>query len=119
MGRTYSFECEECGYVAKVAGGFAEGRDFAVQTIACLDCRELQDAVTSAVIPEGTNELPPLTQLMRRMPWAGRRNTKREKFVPACTNSKSHVVRPWNQPDKCPRCGVFLERDAFPLVQWD
>src|SRR6185369_17258336 len=119
MVRTYSFDCTKCGYIAKVAGGFAEGREFEVQTIACLECRELQDAVTSAVIPAGTSERPPLIQLMRRLPLLGRMNTRREIFSPACTKSASHTIRDWNQPDKCPRCGVFLERGAFPLVQWD
>jgi hypothetical protein len=123
MGRTYSFECTKCGYVAKVTGGFAEGREFAVQTIACSDCRELQDAVTSVVIPVTGSVVedvpPPLAQLMTRLPLLGREDTKRQRFPPACTRSASHATRVWNQPDKCPRCGVFMERDAFPLVQWD
>ena len=46
MGRTYLFECSKCGYHARVAGGAAEGEHFAVQTIACADCRALHDAVT-------------------------------------------------------------------------
>ena len=48
MGRTYSFECPKCEYRVQVAGGADEGAHFAVQTIACADCRELYDVVIPA-----------------------------------------------------------------------
>jgi hypothetical protein len=51
MGRTYLFECAKCGYRAAVAGGAAQGPHLAVQTIHCLDCRELHDAVTELKVP--------------------------------------------------------------------
>jgi len=129
MGRTYEFECEKCGYLANIAGGAAEGLEFAVQTILCFDCRELQDAVTSAAIPIviGDWEVecllpsapPPLAELMTRLPLIGRSDTQRRTFELACAMSPSHLVRAWNRPDKCPRCGAFLECSGFPFAQWD
>ena len=44
-------ECTRCGYRATVAGGAAQGPHLAVQTIHCLDCRELHDAVTELKVP--------------------------------------------------------------------
>jgi len=52
MGRTYLFECAKCGYRAKVAGGADRGFHLAVQTIQCLECRELHDAVTELKVPD-------------------------------------------------------------------
>jgi hypothetical protein len=36
-----------------------------------------------------------------------------------CPISPIHQVRPWNEPDKCPRCGVYLERNALPFRIWE
>jgi hypothetical protein len=130
MGRTYVFECQECGYCAKVAGGTAEGIEFAVQTIHCVDCRKLQDAVMYAAMPiidpfvggqepKGKSMPPPLTKLMTRLPFASRLATRPQKFELACAASPDHRIRVWNQPGKCPQCGVFLERSGFPFAQWD
>jgi hypothetical protein len=123
MGRTYVFECKTCGYSAKVAGGTAEGLEFTVQTIVCLDCRELQDAVTLVLVPSSKaqrgNSPPRLAELLTRLPVMGRGDTRSVRFEPACTASPSHSVRDWNQPDRCPLCGEFLECSGFPFAQWD
>ena len=58
MGRTYSFECSRCGYRVRVAGGADEGEHFAVQTIACADCKELHDVVTRFKPPPRLRENP-------------------------------------------------------------
>src|SRR5262245_25290193 len=116
---------------SKGCGVVAEGREFAVQTIHCLDCRDLQDAVTSVAMSVvlcvddrefecvWTNTPPLLPDRMARLPLMGRVNTHWKSFKLACVRTPSHVIRTWNQPDKCPRCGVFLECAAFPFAQWD
>ena len=55
------FECSKCGYAARVAGGADEGGHFAVQTIACADCKALHDAVTRFKASLWFRENPPKT----------------------------------------------------------
>jgi hypothetical protein len=137
MGRIYLFECEKCGYRVKVAGGAAEGLEFTLQTILCYQCRELQDVVTSLKVPwppavgdttvgaklngkpKSPKTAPSFATVINRLPLTGRLRTRWQDFKPACSVSALHRVREWNQPDKCPRCGVFLERSALPFHQWD
>jgi ribosomal protein S27AE len=137
MGRLYLFECEKCGYRVKVAGGAAEGLEFAVQTVLCHQCRELHDVVTSLKVPwppaagdasagaklkvkaKPAKAAPAFDAVVNRLPLTGRMRTRWRDFKPACPVSASHRIREWNQPDKCPRCGVFLERSAIPFRQWD
>jgi hypothetical protein len=131
MGRTYVFDCVKCGYQAKVAGGLAEGLEFTVQTIVCHECRELTDAVISAKVAAvpSANELKPESEagssppsfadIINRLPLMMRIPTRQENFAPVCLPFPSHEIRPWNQPDKCPRCGAFMECSAIPFRQWD
>jgi hypothetical protein len=137
MGRTYLFECEKCGYRVKVAGGGAEGLEFTVQTIQCYQCRELQDVVTALKVPwppavgdttagaklkakpKFSKPAPPFGTVINRLPLTGRIRARWQHFKLSCPVSALHQVRAWNQPDKCPRCGVFLERSAIPFRQWD
>src|SRR3974377_1853285 len=112
MGRTYLFECTKCVYHVRVAGGPAEGIHFAVQTIACADCKALYDAVTRFRLSPRQIENPPRTPppcvaaLNRLTP----RGVERwMKFKLACPVTASHRVRQWRQPDKCPKCGNFME----------
>jgi len=42
-----------------------------------------------------------------------------QHFRIACPAFAHHRVREWNQPDKCPRCGLFLEPNALPFRLWD
>jgi hypothetical protein len=122
MGRTYLFECSRCGYRARVAGGASEGEHFAVQTIACADCKELHDAVVRFKASPRLNGNPPKTApkfvaVLNRLPPRGVRQWL--KFKPACPVSPLHRIRIWKQPDKCPRCGIFLELNAIPFRIWD
>ena len=137
MGRTYLFECLKCGYRAKVSGGAAEGAQCAVQTILCYECRELHDVVISLKValprlagdtgagtrlagkPRLPRTAPPIAAVLERLPLPGRTRTRWLKFKPACPVSARHRIREWRQPDKCPRCGVFLEMNAIPFREWD
>jgi len=121
MGRMYLFECSKCGYRARVAGGAAAGVQFAVQTIACLDCRELHDVVVRCRMASQSPEDPPpklprAAALWNRLPWGGKTWVK---FKPICPVSTTHRIRLWKQPGHCPKCGVFLEPHAMPFRVWD
>ena len=122
MGRTYLFECSRCGYRVGVVGGMAEGDHVAVQTVSCADCKALHDIVTRLRIPPQLKDNPPITApklaaVLSRLPPPGGRHWL--KFKPACPVSALHHVRPWQRPGKCPKCGMFMERDGLPFRVWD
>ena len=138
MGRTYLFECAKCAYRVTVAGGCESGRQLAVQTIQCLDCRELHDAVTAVKLPApGSNlkhwklkptpfapgpseETPP--KFADALNFLALGNSKRCRWMNyklACPVSSRHRIRIWQQPGKCPKCGVFLEGSGTPFKVWD
>ena len=128
MGRTYMFECEKCDYQARVAGGREEGLEFTVQTILCQECRQLQDSVISwrtpvTTFPNESPDVPPpsapsFAELVKRLPVNGNVQTRWMDFGPECLASPSHSIRLWTEPDKCPRCGAFMERSTMPFRQW-
>jgi hypothetical protein len=122
MGRTYAFECPRCNYHVHVAGGADEGIRFSVQTIACTDCKALYDAVTRYKASPRQRENPPKTPpkfgaVLNRLPPRGPRHWLQFKL--ACPVSPWHHIRLWKQPDKCPKCGTFLEPGALPYHLWD
>jgi hypothetical protein len=140
MGRTYWFECGKCGYRAKVSGRSDRGLNFGVQTIACRDCRQLHDAVNRLRVPNESHELslplslrrnplelknqtltapPSLDSALNRLPYKGVRSFKWVKFKPVCPVTAWHRVEEWKDPGKCPRCGLFLEKNAIPFRIWD
>lgn len=142
MGRTYLFECSHCGYCAKVAGRRDKGLFLKIQTVLCSDCKQLHDVVTDlklAVPPpfsepfvrkrtktlaEQLKQVEPLrppsfAAALNRLPPAGAKRFRWQKFKPACPVSSLHRVRDWNQPDRCPKCGVVMERNALPFRIWD
>jgi len=136
MGRTYLFECPKCGYRAKVAGGVERGLHFAVQTLLCHECRELHDAVISlkTVVPglgntpgeplrfkarKAVRTPPTFLAALNRLPPEAKKRPKWVNFKLACPVSARHRIRERQSPDKCPRCGCFLERNAIPFRLWD
>lgn len=133
MGRTYLYVCCRCYYRASVSGGAAAGEQFAVQTIACEDCRELFDAVVrlksrtklpakTETEPEPT-ETPPakpapqFSEVLNRLPPRGSRQWL--EWKPVCPNDPKHRVRPWNYPDRCPKCGSSMEPNDRAFRLWD
>jgi hypothetical protein len=141
MGRTYTFECPKCGYRARVSGGAERGLLFAVQTILCFECKQLHDAVieykTLFLSPLAESlvrkrlktakesasrklpRAPTFAEALNRLPPAGLKHFRWLKFAPACPAFPRHRVRAWNQPDRCPQCGVMLEPNALPYRIWD
>jgi hypothetical protein len=60
---------------------------------------------------------PKFAAALNRLPPRGARQWL--KFKPVCPVSPLHRIRIWKQPDKCPRCGIFLEQNAIPFRIWD
>ena len=121
MGRTYLFECSKCGYRARVSGGADRGRHVLVQTILCADCKELYDAVIAfkslSRRDVDSKRAPRFAVLLNRLLPRGVRPWIRFKL--ACPVSPCHRIRLWKQPDKCPKCGTFLDPSAIPFRRWD
>jgi hypothetical protein len=86
-----------------------------------VDCKELYDAVLEFK-PSSRKEIDPQTApkfsaLLNRLPPRGLRRWV--KLKPACPRSPRHRIRLWKQPDKCPKCGVFLDPGVMPFRLWD
>jgi len=147
MGRTYHFDCPRCQYQARVVGGSDAGVNCAVQTIVCLDCRQLFDVFTRLRLLENEEEPSPAgakTRSGRKLlptgvnippfwladnPWSvflpGRRASAPlqprswAEVKPVCPVAGFHRIKIWNFPGRCPRCGSYLEKNGFPLRLWD
>jgi len=142
VGRSYWFECSKCGYRAKVSGGPDRGFHFFVQTVACRDCKQLYDAVTRLKIPDESNarnmlsnwrqpsplslsqrrnfsKPPTFESVLNQLLYRGIRRFKWVNFKIQCPVSHLHRVQNWNAPDKCPRCGLYLDRDAMVYRIWE
>jgi hypothetical protein len=139
MGRSYWFECPRCGYRARVSGRADRGLDLFVQTILCRDCKELYDAVIRLKVEEGAasgrppassrsrgliprgiaNVAPTFQSALNRLPRLGANGSQWLKYNLQCPVSALHRVQAWNDPDRCPKCGVYLEKNALPFRIWD
>lgn len=143
MGRSYQYECPKCGYKARVSGRADDGLNFSVQTILCRDCKELHDAVVrlrdvedlafrlrnpffqfqraaSSRTARAATKLPPKFEAaLNRLRYNGFRTARWMSYRIGCPVSPYHRVRAWNDPDHCPRCGLFLERSALPFRIWE
>jgi hypothetical protein len=132
MGRSYLFECPKCGYKAKASGGADDGLDFSIQTIFCKDCKKLHDAVVRLKIPPEPRsrfagfgrfrkppqaDAPPFEVILNRLPVVAR-GAQWVQFKLRCPVSGIHRVQAWNDPGKCPKCGVFLEKSPLPFRLW-
>ncbi len=144
MGRSYYFECSRCGYRAKVAGRADRGLQFFVQTIVCSDCRELYDAVTRLKVPDefpgrsnglrlnpvgfgpgrtfgsrAVNGPPTFQAALNRLHYTGIKRFKWVHFKLHCPVSATHRVESWNDPGKCPKCAMYLDKNALPYRIWE
>jgi predicted RNA-binding Zn-ribbon protein involved in translation (DUF1610 family) len=140
MGRSYWFECPKCGYRTKASGRADRGLAFFVQTVLCLECRQLYDAVTRLRVPDEFGGMggfagwrrgrapgphcdidspPGFQAVLNRLPQTGVKRFRWLRFKIQCPVSALHRVRSWNDPDRCPKCGVYLEKNALPYRLWD
>lgn len=140
MGRSYWYECGRCGYRAKVSGQADRGLHLFVQTILCRDCKQLYDAVirlrvsrdslvatrpligtrpNSAGQVRADGPAPDFQSALNRLAYAGLRQAMWVQYPPRCPVSSRHRVQTWTEPDKCPRCGLYLEKNPLPYRIWD
>jgi len=136
MGRSYWFECPRCGYRAKVSGRADRGLNLFVQTIVCQDCKELYDAVTRIRVPDRNGDLrqsnhkmrtlldiqrrpPTFLAALNRLTLVGGEKLGWIQFAVQCPVASFHRVKPWTDPDKCPRCGIYLEKNVLPYRIWE
>jgi hypothetical protein len=135
MGRSYWFECSKCGYRAKVSGRTDRGLNVFVQTIVCQDCKELYDAVTRIrvadepksagltvklrTLRDALKHPPTFLTALNRLTLMGAHNLKWLQFPAQCPVASFHRVKPWTDPDKCPRCGIYLEKNVLPYRIWE
>src|ERR1051326_8836337 len=115
------------------------GLNVFVQTIECADCKALYDVVTRLRVPDESkgmkfsfglnglrsslqqrNSVPPSFQsALNRLPYRGVRHYKWLNFKPQCPVSPIHRVQNWSETDKCPRCGLHLDKNALPFRIWE
>jgi len=140
MGRTYQFDCPHCQYHARISGGADEGIHCAVQTMVCLDCRQLFDVVTRVrKLPETAPDKPrpvrllaedPIPPVLLRDSAVAQLRFPPKPTIPArplvwdrpqaaCPADARHRIQAWNDPGRCPRCGCYLERNGFPFRRWE
>lgn len=122
MGRTYIFDCEKCGYRGRVAGGLAEGLELRAQTLLCVECHSLHDAVIALKVPVSADHglsAPHLEDVINPLQVNDRGPLRWESFGLACPVSPDHKVQEWRHPGKCPLCGFFLEPSALPFREWN
>lgn len=122
MARIYLYDCEKCGYQARVAGGLAEGLDLTAQTIQCVECHSLHDAVIAVRVPLSASPClvaPHVEDVMNQLQSIDRGAMRWQYFEPACPVSTDHNVKVWRHPGKCPLCGFFLEPSGLPFREWN
>ena len=137
MGRSYWFECAKCGYRARVSGRPDRGLNLFVQTIVCQDCKELYDAVIRMRVPQdftrgglqlngklraqndGSRRPPTFLGALNRLNVTGALKSRWLRFPAECPVASFHRVKPWIDPDKCPRCGIYLEKNTLPYRIWE
>lgn len=141
MGRSFSFECGRCGYRARVSGGADRGVNVQVQTVSCRDCQALHDAVTRVRMPDeqwpglmrgglgfrlrpfgparDSGPPPTFAAALNRLHYRGAPRYRWVRYRLQCPVSGLHRVVPWNDPDKCPKCGGFMEKTVLPFRLWE
>ncbi len=100
MGASYEFRCGSCGYEAEVSGRDDAGFFVNTTTILCEGCEELYDVVTARRPMDPAEEPDP------------------GPIEPMCPKSKRHIVRSWEHPGPCPKCGSPMTMGNM-LMLWD
>jgi len=119
--------------------GVERGPQLVVQTIHCLECRELHDAVIELKVPAapaaklsrwklkptpfdsdpGDEKPPTFAAALHHLVVGRDQSFHWMKFKLVCPVSPRHRLRVWQQPGKCPRCGIFLDGSGTPFKVWD
>jgi predicted nucleic acid-binding Zn ribbon protein len=97
MGSAYSYKCtnSECGYEATISGGKSCGFCGEVESMTCLDCKELMDVLTAPA-----PDLKPIE--------------------PRCDECKGQNLKKfYSGRTRCPKCGSRLKKDTNSDIMWD
>lgn len=97
MGQLRQFKCGSCGYEAEVSGGPDCGMIAQTVTVACEECKSLQDAVV--ILMDG-------------------RSGEHKRKPLRCGRSAKHRVRLWTEAGECPKCGTPMETGEVTCL-WD
>ena len=103
MGKIFEYKCGQCEYTASVSGGRGVGMTAVVQTMICLDCKELVDVLIGRFGIDGPTGDPDFDNDLN--------------LCPECRGSQ---VRPWSKKRPCPRCGERMSKPDNGLITlWD
>jgi predicted nucleic acid-binding Zn ribbon protein len=97
MGHAFSYKCTnpDCGYEATISGGKSCGFCGEVESMTCLDCKELMDVLTAP-----SPELKPIE--------------------PRCDECKGQNLKKfYSGRTRCPKCGSKLKKDTNLDIMWD
>ena len=62
---------------------------------------------------------PSFQAALNRLACLGAKAARWLEFDLQCPVSPLHRVQVWNEPDKCPKCGIYLEKGALPFRIWE
>ncbi len=62
---------------------------------------------------------PTFESVLNRLDYTGVKHFRWVHFKPQCPVSPIHRIQIWNEPVKCPRCGLYLEKNALPYRIWE
>jgi len=112
MGTKYTFNCNRCGYSARVSGGHDFGMKAVTDTFTCRSCKNVVDV---SVGEYGNTYTREEVLLKKKEPGA------RLNFFtcPKCGSDKE--LTEWDKTRKpCPRCYGRMENDVSGLImEWD
>jgi uncharacterized paraquat-inducible protein A len=101
MGNAYECQCVNpaCGYEAVISGGKAFGMLSKVETMVCLDCKELRDVEIARTAPTKSG----FKAMKKKCGECG--SVKLRKFYKSKT--------------RCPKCGGRLKTNYDAWILWD
>ena len=97
MGSAYSYKCtnSECGYETTISGGKDFGFCGEVESMVCLDCKELMNVLIAPA-------------------------PKLKPIEPRCDECKGQNLKKfYSGRTRCPKCGSRLEKDPNSDILWD
>jgi hypothetical protein len=69
--------------------------------------------------PRAPKRAPSFQAALNRLTYVGLTQLRWVQFPLQCPVSTVHRIQSWTEPDKCPRCGLYLEKNALPYRIWD
>ena len=102
MGSWNKYDCPNCDYSATVSGGRDGGMVAVVETMTCMDCKELFDisiGFQGTVGPSGKPDV--------------------DKDMNKCPECRGENLKKWTRRAPCPKCGKKMISDDTVDILWD